>query len=286
MRRRFQIAIFILALLGAACDRQESAPIKEKLADYVFLHGGVYTVNPGQSWAEAAAVRNGEIFYVGKDSGAEEFIGPDTVVMDLSGRLLLPGFHDSHMHLAEGDSSYDGCSLFELYSLDAIRSKLADCARLDGRGDAGWIVGAGWDRTAFGGVNPDKALLDEMFPDRPVYLHASDGHSSWVNSKALELAGIDRDTPDEPRRKINRDPVTGEPTGILDELAMTYIARIVPPLGIEAQIEQMLGDIATAHRFGITSIIDPALDEALLAPYMALDRNGMLELRCVPHCHQ
>jgi len=243
------------------------------------LHGGIYTVDPDQPWAEAAAVLDGEIIYVGNDSGAEDLVGPETAVIDLSGRLLLPGFHDSHVHLAEGDSSYEGCSLAELYSIDAIRQKLEECTRLPGRGDVGWIVGGGWDRTVFGGVNPDKALLDEFFPERPAYFNAQDGHSSWVNSKALELAGIDRDTPDQLRRKFNRDPETGEPLGILDELAMDYVARVVPPLSVEARINQLLGDIATAHRFGITSIIDPSLGAMLLAPYVALDRSGALELR-------
>lgn len=277
--RRIQITICILAILIAGCEQQTSKAVQTNAADRVFLHGGVYTVDPAQPWAEAVAVRDGQIVYVGTDGGVQDLTGPETIVTDLSGRLLLPGFHDSHVHLAEGDGSSGGCSLFELKSIDAIRQKLEECTQLPGRGDAGWIVGAGWDRTAFEGANPNKALLDEIFPERPAYFNALDGHSSWVNSKALELAGIDRNTADQPRRKIDRDRATGEPTGVLDELSMDYVARIVPPLSIKARVEQLLGDIATAHRFGITSIIDPGLDETLLAPYLALDRNGMLELR-------
>ena len=279
MYGKLAISIISLALLIAGCGDRRSIPDSKQPAEFVFLHGGIYTVDPAQPWAEAASVRGGEIVFVGNDSEARSMIGPDTVVMDLNGRLLLPGFHDAHVHLAEGDSSYEGCSLAELYSIEEIRQKLEICTRLAGRGDDGWIVGGGWDRPVFGGLNPEKALLDEFFPDRPAYFIAQDGHSGWVNSKALELAGIDRDTKDEPRRKIDRDPETGSPTGILDELAMDFVARIIPPLRIEARIEQLLGNIATAHRFGITSIIDPAVGEVLLEPYVALDQSGGLELR-------
>ena len=274
MKKTALLVVVIVVLLTPACQQ---AP--RQAADHVFLNGGIYTVDPQNSWAEAAAVANGEISYVGDNAGARKLIGPETRVTDLEGKLLLPGFHDSHVHLMYGGLVETGCNLTSAQTLEQVREQLGRCATAPGAGEEGWILGGNWDREPFPGGVPDRAMLDEIMPDRPVMLDSADGHSTWLNAKALELAGIDRHTPDPPQGEIARDPGTGDATGILNEKAMEIAAAVVPPPTLEERLAGI--DIATAlaHRYGITSIIVPGLDEDMLAPFVAASRSDRLALR-------
>ena len=175
-------------------------------ADTVFRGGGVYTVDAARSWAEAVAVRDGRIVYVGTDAGLAMWIGPQTRSIDLQGKMLLPGFHDSHVHLVGGGIELDECNLNGLATMDQVLAVVSEYAKRFP--DRKWIRGGGWPLTLSGG-NPHKELLDKIVPDRPVILDAFDGHSSWVNSRALEIAGITKETPNPPRGRIERDPTTG-----------------------------------------------------------------------------
>jgi predicted amidohydrolase YtcJ len=284
IRKTFTL-VLPLTLLLAACDsqRQQSAAeppeVAAPAADFVFLNGGVYTVNPERAWVEAAAVLDGEITYTGRNENARNLIGEKTRIIDLEGKMLIPGFHDSHIHLVSGGQVLRSCNLAEIYTNPEILEKLGTCRSLDGLGDEGWITGGVWDREAFDSVPPDRYLLDEYFPDRPAFLGASDGHSGWANSRALELAGIDKTTPDPPNGQIERDPVTGEPTGIFNESAMALVESIIPPLTLEENVAGVRLAIDEAHSFGITSMLESGLDETLLEPLDELNRNGQFDVR-------
>jgi predicted amidohydrolase YtcJ len=247
------------------------------VASRVFRNGWVYTVDERRSWAEALAIANGTIIFVGEDAGAEVFIGPDTEVIDLNGRMMLPGFFDSHVHLASGGLQELQCNLVGLRELDGVLAAVKSYVEAEGPNAAGWIRGAGWDSAFI--QNPDKRWLDEIAPDRPIYLNCMDGHSAWVNSEALELAGITHRTPDPPAGRIERDPETGEPTGWLMDYAAQLIKDVMPKANLEEKIAGLQAGIALAHGFGITSVIEPGLDEEMIAPYVALADRGELNIR-------
>jgi predicted amidohydrolase YtcJ len=271
MRRLIVTAI---VALGSGCDGPPVAP-----ADRVFLSGAVYTLDEGRPWARAVAIRDGEIVYVGDDAAAREHVGEGTVVSDLAGGMLLPGFHDSHCHLYSGAFLEATCNLTGLADEGDMRVRLEECARSPARGSQGWLLGGGWDLLTFPDGGPDKALLDAVVPGRPVYLHSVFGHSAWVSSEALRRAGIDADTPDPSQGRIERDPVTGEPSGVLRDAAMTLVERVIPEASLEERVAWLRGGIERAHGFGITSLIEPGADASMLEPYVALSRRGELTLR-------
>jgi len=239
----------------------------------------VYTVDAARSWATAVAVKDGRITYVGGDSVPGGLIGPETEVIDLAGQMVLPGFQDGHVHLLTGGVELGECTLFTLPTPAAVADSIRACAAA--RPTATWVRGAGWELTVFPGANPGRALLDSLVPDRPALMDAADGHSAWANSKALELAGIGRDTPDPADGRIERDPATGEPSGTLRESAVHLVSRLLPA---RTDVELAAG-LARAQRLaneaGITSAFEAAADERHLRAFAGADRAGKLTLRIV-----
>ena len=270
----------VLSLLIAACGGEKVADTNLP-ADRVFLNAAVYTVDDARSWAEAVAVRDGEIVYVGDNAGAGGWTGSDTEVLDLDGTMLLPGFHDSHVHILIGTYTDKECDVQLLESEDAIRERLEECVDLDGFGDDRWITGGGWLDWVFPEGNPGKELLDEHFPGRPVYLESSFGHSAWVNSRALELANIHIETQNPLAGVIERDSATGEATGTLRDSAMMLVLDITPRQTYEHRIEKIRAAVAYAQAHGITAVIEPGLDGELLAPIIALADRGEFDLRAM-----
>jgi predicted amidohydrolase YtcJ len=228
--------------------------------------------------AEAVAVADGRIVAVGSDAALADYVGAETEVVDLAGGTLLPAFHDSHVHPVYGGVASLWCSLEEETSVEAIRAKLVECASLEAEpGD--WFRGSLWDLAAFPAGNAPKELLDEILPDRPAYLMGADGHSAWVNSRALEIAGIDRSTRAPALGVIERDPRTGEPSGTLREAAMELVSRHLPAVTEEQHREGLRRAVRMANGFGITAWVDPGVGEAYLDTYRALDRSGELTVR-------
>jgi predicted amidohydrolase YtcJ len=178
-------------LVSAACsERQDEQAAMQPVSDYVDLalvNGGIYTVDADRSWAEAAAVRDGVFVRVGNNAEIEALIGPQTRVIDLAGHMALPGFHDAHVHTMDGGFALAGCQLDGLDSVQAIVEKVTACAV---EMDKGWLEGHAFDLSVFGQDGPNKSLLDAISSVRPIVLWASDYHNVWVNSIALELAGI------------------------------------------------------------------------------------------------
>lgn len=276
MISRKSILFGSLALAAlAACTRQSP---ETGQADLVLRDGAIYTVDAKRSWQEAVAIADGEIIYVGSNQGATAFTGPGTRVVDLKGRMVLPGLQDAHIHPISGGVEASACDLNGMSTADQYLAKIK--AYAEANPDLPWITGGGWLMSAFGpGAMPRKELLDEIVPDRPVLLYSSDGHSAWANSKALELAGITRDTPDPADGRIDRHPDTGELVGSLQEGASGLLDHVVPPT-TDAQLRDGLRyAIRMLNGYGITSVQDANVNERDLQAYQALDESGELTLR-------
>ena len=174
-------------------------------ADLVLRGGAVHTMDATRTRAQSIAIDDGRIAAVGTDAEIAPWIGPDTKVIDLGGRMVLPGFHDSHAHPVSGGMRALSCNLVDARTIDAILATVRACAARQPTDAQGWLIGAGWDLSLFPAANPHRSMLDEVVPDRPVFLEGADGHSAWVNSKALAIAGVDSTTPDPPNGVIERD---------------------------------------------------------------------------------
>jgi predicted amidohydrolase YtcJ len=276
-RRHGLLLGFMTVLLFACPTPRPGAEARAGPADLVFLGGAVYTLDAGRSWAEAVAIEGGKIVFVGADRDVEAWIGPDTERVDLAGEMLLPGFHDAHVHPVYGGVQAQRCSLDGLGSVRAMLDEIRDCA--EHTQTEGWLLASRWDLALFPDGNAPKELLDEIAPDRPVFVAGVDGHSAWVNSKALEIAGVDRDTPDPPLGVIERDAVTGEPSGTLRESAMQLVSRHVPETTPQERLDGLRLAVKMANGFGITSLIDAGVGEAELIAYQTLDDAGELSVR-------
>ncbi|NNC55993.1 MAG: amidohydrolase [Woeseiaceae bacterium] len=267
------------ALLGMMACSQPTDDAAETAADRVFLNGQIYTVDESRSWAEAVAIDNGKIVYVGDNAGAARRIDKNTEVTDLRRQMMLPGFHDSHIHIMIGVLADQECSLLRLETTEDVAARLKQCTSLSGIGDDGWILGGGWGEWLWPEANPQKGLLDAFFPHRPVYLESSFGHAAWVNSKAMQLVGLDADTANPPAGVIEHDPETGEPSGTLRESAMLLVKNHVPPMTLEQRTDRVRAGMALAHSVGITAVIEPGLDGELIAPIVNLADAGELDMR-------
>jgi hypothetical protein len=255
-------------------------PSATQPADLVFRNGSIYTVDGARSWARAVAVRGGRIVYVGSDEGSGEWIGPSTQVVDLDDRLMLPGFQDVHIHPIGGGIEAAACDLNDLTTLEEYLEAIGTYAAENP--DEEWILGGGWKMSVFGpGANASRKLLDEIVPDRPVFLASSDGHSAWVNSKALEIAGVTAETPDPADGIIDREPGTRQPMGSLQEGAIYLVQAHAPPVDLETRMAGLQYSIEMLNNYGITSIQDANVDEEDLKAYRALDDRGELHLRVV-----
>ena len=228
-------------------------PPGAKFADVIFLHGKVYTGDPHQLWTESLAISGERILAVGSDSEIQRFHGPNSKVIDAQNRVVLPGFTDSHIHFLEGSLSLDKPDLNGAESIPDLAKRLKDYeASHPGKG---WVFGQGWSYDLFGAsALPDRDLLDQIFPDRPVYLESFDGHTGWVNRRALAMAGISRATPDPPDGKIVRDPETGEPTGALKEQARHLVKHLIPMPTREQKLAALRKGLALANSFGLVRV--------------------------------
>jgi predicted amidohydrolase YtcJ len=249
-------------------------------ADLVLRNGAVYTVDAARSWAQAVAVKDGKIVFVGTDADLGDRIGAATQVVDLKGRMLMPGMQDAHIHPISGGIEASACDLNGKRSAEEYLAAIK--AYADAHPDEPWILGGGWLMSAFGpGAMPAKELLDAVVPDRPVYLTSTDGHTTWVNSKALEIAGITRETPDPADGRIDRDPKTGEAIGSLQEGAGDLVGKHVPPWSQEKRIEGLRYSQKMLNAYGITAVQDASVREPDLEAYAALDAQGGLSLKAV-----
>jgi len=257
----------------AACAR---APDVQP-ADRVFTGGAVYTVNPQQPWAEAVAVDDGRIVYVGDAAGAGSFIGPETVVTDISGRMLMPGFIDSHMHPMAAGTRFLRCDLAGLSWPGEIQAELRECATTVKPGM--WLRGVNLDNALFNNGELHKDLLDEWLGGMPAVLQSSHGLPIWVSSAVLDIAGIDRNTPDPPKGRIGRDPTSGEPTGLLHDAAAGDIWSLIPVPDADDLRFSLRKASELANSLGITTSNEASNYPKLFEAYLAAEGSGEMTLR-------
>src|SRR5437868_3083105 len=233
----------------------------------------------GHPGAEAVAISGDRIAAVGSAAEIRDLIGPRTEVRSLKGRLVIPAFQDAHVHPVIGGMEMLRCDLTGLRTREACLAAVAAYAE----GRDGWITGGGWMMSVFPGGTPLAADLDTVVSDRPVFLPSRDHHSVWVNSRAMELAGITADTPDPADGRIERD-AAGRPTGVLHEGAMAMVEQLVPKLSLEDQVEALLAAQRYLHSVGITAWQDAIIGDYpggsdQTAAYLEVISRGLLTAR-------
>jgi len=273
-----RLVLQTLALMLGASLLSQAQSANTAPADTIVLHGRVYTENAKQPWAQAVAIRGAKIVAVGSDAEIEKLRSAGTKVIDAAGKLVLPGFVDSHIHFMDGSLSLGRVNLEGATDAVDIQKRLREYA--DKHPGDDWILGRGWNYAMFGSeALPHKKYLDEIFPSRPVFLEGYDGHTYWVNSKALAMAGITRETPDPPNGAIVRDPKSGEATGALKESAQQLVAKIVPTPSRAEKLAALRAGIKWANEHGITRVHSAGGDFEELDLYDELRRHGELTLR-------
>jgi predicted amidohydrolase YtcJ len=241
----------------------------------ILVSGTIHTMDDAGTVAEAMVVRDGSIIYVGDDEGARAYEDANATILELSDKTVLPSFHDTHTHLIMGGTDLLYVDLFEAMTVEQMANTAKTWA--DQNPEAPWVQGSGWSMVAFEG-KLHKSQLDAVIPDRPVFLVSADGHSAFVNSLALELAGITPDTPDPEDGQIERDD-SGDPTGVLVEAAWELVADVIPPYPVEKVDKGLMLAMHEANQFGITTIVDASVREWMLAGYARADAAGSLTLR-------
>lgn len=276
-RRRLPALLFLLLLLSAiAAHAQQSARVAP--ADILIVHAKIYTVNAKKPWAQSLAIRKGKIVAVGSDEQVARFRGMGTKMIDAGGKLVLPSFTDSHIHMLDGGLSLAEVNLEGAKDVAEIQSRLR--AYADQHPDNKWILGGGWNYAMFGKETlPNKKYLDQIFPAIAVFLTCYDFHTFWANSKALALAGISKATPDPRNGKIVRDPVTGEPTGTLKESAGDLVGKVVPkPTAVET-LNAYRAAIKWANQNGLGRVHSAGGDFEHLDVFQELRDENQLSLR-------
>ncbi|MFJ8672195.1 amidohydrolase [Streptomyces sp. NPDC093589] len=272
-----------------------SRGVRSATADLVFLSdptaagpadaggpaGGVHTVDPAHSRAGAVAVRGDRIIAVGSVAEVRDLIGSGTEVVDLRGRLLIPGFQDAHVHPVGGGLELGQCDLSTVDTADGYRELIGSYAAA--HPDAPWITGGGWSLEAFPGGKPTREFLDAVVADRPVFLVNRDHHGGWANSRALRMAGLTSRTPDPADGRIERD-AAGEPSGMLQEGAMQLVADLLPEPTLAERTDGLLRAQRLLHSYGVTAWQDamlgrgPGTPDAIPA-YLAARSAGTLTAR-------
>jgi predicted amidohydrolase YtcJ len=259
--------------------------MKTEKANLVLRNGYVYTLDKNLHWAQTIAIHQGKIVFVGSNEGGEPFIGLETTIIDLDEKMVLPAFVDSHMHPAQSAHLYQfQLSLFDTTGSDPIQAYLETIRKFaDTNPDTPWIIGGGYSRSVFDEIGPRKEWLDEIDSKRPIVLTSTDGHSMWVNSKALELAQITKDTPQPEEGVIKQDPQTGEPSGLLQEPgAMNLVGRLIPKPPKEQIKQALLWLQEWLNAKGITTVHEAMLgidENHIYEAYDELARAGQLTLR-------
>jgi predicted amidohydrolase YtcJ len=247
------------------------------VADTLIVHARIYTVNVRQPWAEALAIRGDKLLAVGSAKEIGAYRGVATKVIDAQGKLVLPGFADCHIHFMEGSLGLTQVDLNGSKSVAEIQKRVKEYAASHPNNH--WIAGMGWTYSTFGpAALPDKKFLDEVVPERPVFLQAYDGHSSWANSKALALAGITPETPDPPHGKIVRDE-KGEATGALKESAGDLVAKFMPKPTHEERLAALRLGMREANKFGLVRVHSAGQDFEWLSLYDELRQRQQLSVR-------
>ena len=281
---RLLLCIFATALaVGSACFKQPktSTPARAGAeASTVYRNGRIYTVNEAQPWAEAVAIKDGKFLVVGSNADVKAVTGGATEVVDLGGRMAMPGLIDVHVHPLSVAQNWANLKIESPGNADAILEQLR--RYVEANPDVAMIRGEKWNLGVFPDDSPRKELLDEIVPDRPVYLMSQTGHSAWVNSKALEMAGITKETPTTSKIVFDTDPETGEPSGTVREFALGMVERVLAPTPVEkfaSSLQAIMGDF---NSYGFTALKPAEGARNWMEGAAHLDSQGGLTMRLFP----
>ena len=251
-------------------------------ADKVFINGSIHTFNQELTVVTAIAIDDGLITLVGTNEEINRSIGETTEVIDLKGKMMMPSFHDAHSHPVWSGVDQLKCVVSESYDIDIMQAQLKECLSSELTKETGWIVGTQLNIGVFPSGNVDKSFLDKITKDIPIYVDAEDGHNGVANSKALEIAGISKETPNPENGIIEKDPLTGEPSGTLREpSAMNMVKSIMPKDSDGLYDKGLYFAQDLAHSFGITATIAASVGERHVATYKRAADRGDLELRII-----
>lgn len=272
------IPLILLSALLAACLPSHKTKTQQPETDTLLINGRIYTVNDKQSWAEAVAIANGKITFVGSNAEASQYRGDTTKVIDLGGKMAMPGLNDLHVHPIYGFT----VQLFECvfppsYKPDDIAKKITQC--VEDNPEAEWIVGGQWETDFFvkHHIPSPRKWLDKVSGDKAVFLRDSSFHNRWANSKALALAGVTKSSPEVPGGKIVRD-TNGEPNGLFYETAGNLVQAIIPDWTVEQYRQAAREGVKAANRFGITGLKDASTSPQRLKSYKSLDESGEMDV--------
>jgi|GEM_PF-2258072 len=274
----------VLAALGltaaiwvAAGDSARAAS-----ADTVLRNGTVLTMDKKDSVASAVAIRKGRIVYTGTDRGVRKWIGKNTKVMNLKGATAMPGMVDGHAHPLLGGDVIDDCDLGNIEAtIPELLAVMTECDQADpAKDNSDWLKVSNWNPV---GVLPQGTVvtrqdLDTAFPNRPIYIQGSDFHNSWVNSRALEIAGITSETPNPPNGEFVRDEL-GNPTGLLKDGAQRIVRASIPPKPFDEAVADGLRGIKAMNATGITTTAESVAEPDSFKVWKELNRTGKLSIR-------
>jgi predicted amidohydrolase YtcJ len=253
-------------------------------ADLVFKNGNVYTANDKAPQAQAIAIKGDRIVFVGANADVQRFVGPNTRVVDLQGKTVLPGFTDSHQHLSGVGQREMTLNLEGTTSLEDFLAKVK--ARVDQARPGDWITGRGWIETHWKPpVFPTRSDLDKVAPNNPMILARADGHGSVANSAALNLAGITKDTPNPFGGEISKDKQSGEPNGMLLDSAQGLVRRRVPPTSAEDAERAVVLGVKRNIELGWTQIQDAGGGYNDVEIFKKLYAAGTIKLRIYKAVH-
>ena len=244
-------------------------------ADVVYTNGFIHTVDAFRTQAQAFAVRDGKFLAVGSDDDMKAFTGKDTRVINLKGKMVMPGLVDTHIHALRGALTALGLAFPVTSSVKDIKAAIKKFITDKKLKKGDWIEGAKWDLDY---KKLTAKMLDEVSPDNPVFLHDWTNHLGWVNSAALKAAKIDKSTPDPEAGVIDRDS-SGNPTGTLHDKALGFITDVMPPPTPEVAEERAQWIFSKLNSYGITAIVVPQLNPLRIDTYRNLESKNELTVR-------
>ncbi|GAC1304782.1 MAG: amidohydrolase [Steroidobacteraceae bacterium] len=268
------LALSVVSPLGAA--------MPPSAAQTVYRNGYVYTVDAGDSVQQAVAVRAGRIVYVGTDAGVAAYVGAQTTLVDLGGRMLMPGLIDGHMHPRQGGSALLKCSLnYEQLTVDALQAKIQRCLDATRAQEPdGWLEVVNWFQEGMlpAGVATTRTILDALKTRRPIFVASSFGHTALVNSRAIDIAAVGPDTKDPLGGKIGRDSA-GKPNGLLDDAAQELVAAKMPKPSPADDVKSAQAALDALRRQGVTTFLDAMAVPPALKAFKSVEQSGGLTAR-------
>ena len=264
MRLSFWCGLAVSLLAACSNDEPPTTAAVADRADLVIRSARIWTGENDKPWASALAVRGNRIIAVGSDSLVAELVGPGTRLIDAPTGMVLPGFIDSHVHMMSSGFELSSVQLRDADSPEEFNRRVGEFAKSLEPGD--WIQGGTWDHMNWGGELPHRNWVDALTPDNPVMVVRLDGHMVLANSRALELAGVDKHTEDVPGGEIVRD-ADGEPTGVLKDNAMELVAKAIPAPSQDQQDQALQAAMTYLAGHGVTTVHDMSYDWAGLASY-------------------